>query len=130
MSKTPRKRAKSHKRATPTAPVTIPAQIPKPFYNHPARSDTEMIRTLNENHAAQYLADEIANGINSNDVTVKWPADWVEALKEQFAPAWLLKRSPVRYNSVTYTEMEWKTKGQISKYNIRTSAIAPKSTPQ
>jgi hypothetical protein len=30
-------------------------------------------------------------------IDVKYPKDWLEALKERFAPSWLLKKYPVRY---------------------------------
>lgn len=30
-------------------------------------------------------------------VKAEWPADWWEALKARFAPAWFLRRWPVRY---------------------------------
>lgn len=33
--------------------------------------------------------------------TARWPADWLEAIKERFAPAWLRARWPMRYTSVT-----------------------------
>lgn len=36
--------------------------------------------------ASKYVSDE-----------VKWPADWRQALKERFAPAWFLRRWPVKY---------------------------------
>lgn len=36
-------------------------------------------------------------GTKLSDFTVKHPADWFEALKERWFPAWLLKRYPVLY---------------------------------
>jgi hypothetical protein len=38
-----------------------------------------------------YAADNIKN------VTITYPQDWWEALKERFAPTWALARWPVRY---------------------------------
>lgn len=135
MSKTPRKRAKTPARtrkSTPKTATTIapptstPPTYPPPLYVE-ARTAAQIARELDQEHFAQYLADEISHGVKSKEVTVKWPADWVNALKERFAPAWLLSRHPVRYNSVSYTEMEWKTRGEITKYNTRTS-FTPKSS--
>lgn len=34
---------------------------------------------------------------------VRYPADWWEAVKERFAPAWFLNRYPVRFTEVTAT---------------------------
>ena len=30
----------------------------------------------------------------------KWPADWVQAVKERWLPRWILKRWPVRYDRI------------------------------
>jgi hypothetical protein len=37
--------------------------------------------------------------------TQRWPADWREAVKERWAPAWALKRWPVRYNTLSLGEV-------------------------
>ena len=42
---------------------------------------------------------------------IKWPANWIEAIKERFAPEWLKARWPVEYRVVRVYEMfpeyEW-----------------------
>lgn len=44
---------------------------------------------------------------------IKHPLDWVEAVKERFAPKWLLKKYPVRYK--TYKVMEYYPKIAIPR---------------
>lgn len=39
-------------------------------------------------------------------ITRRWPMNWKEALKERFAPRWLLARWPVRYTTLTVTADE------------------------
>lgn len=36
-------------------------------------------------------------GIDHKGVEIKYPRDWVEALKERWLPEWLKKRYPVKY---------------------------------
>lgn len=33
-------------------------------------------------------------------ITAKWPADWWQAVRERWAPAWWLKRHPVKYEQI------------------------------
>lgn len=33
-------------------------------------------------------------------VTAQWPADWWQAVRERWAPAWWLKRHPVKYQRI------------------------------
>jgi hypothetical protein len=33
-------------------------------------------------------------------VSAKWPANWLEALKDRFLPAWMKRRFPIRYQSI------------------------------
>jgi hypothetical protein len=40
-------------------------------------------------------------------VEVQWPADWREAFKERWFPAWALKRWPVRYHKRRMEAAEW-----------------------
>jgi hypothetical protein len=35
------------------------------------------------------------------DIEVKWPENWIEAFRERWFPAWLLRRKPIRYKSVS-----------------------------
>ena len=35
------------------------------------------------------------------DIDERWPADWIEAVKERWAPAWFLRRWPVRYRTLS-----------------------------
>ena len=35
-------------------------------------------------------------------IRVKYPADWKQAVKERWAPKWLLRRWPVRYTTHSY----------------------------
>lgn len=40
-------------------------------------------------------------------VEVRWPSDWWEAVKERWAPAWVLSRWPVRYERRRLEAAEW-----------------------
>ena len=44
-----------------------------------------------------HLVREIGAWRGEEIVGAKYPADWWQALKERFAPAWFLRRWPVRY---------------------------------
>ncbi len=35
------------------------------------------------------------------DIEEKWPADWWQAVKDRWAPAWFLKRYPVQYKTLS-----------------------------
>ncbi len=35
------------------------------------------------------------------DIEEKWPADWWQAVKERWLPAWFLKRYPVQYKTLS-----------------------------
>lgn len=43
----------------------------------------------------------VGNSFDVDAVTVRWPADWRQAFKERWFPAWLLRRFPVKYAEKT-----------------------------
>lgn len=45
-------------------------------------------------------------GKTNQEARVKYPADWKQAIKERFAPAWALNRWPVKYTEVVITAKE------------------------
>ena len=55
---------------------------------------------------ANYTADSLSAvlrqslyGETLEDVTLKYPADWIEAVKERWLPAWAKRHWPIRYTS-------------------------------
>ncbi len=42
----------------------------------------------------------------SPELEERWPADWWQAFRERWFPAWWLRRWPVRYKSVSIKEKE------------------------
>lgn len=40
---------------------------------------------------------------NLKEVEIKYPSDWLQAVKERFAPKWYLKRYPVKYKVFTFS---------------------------
>lgn len=48
--------------------------------------------------------EEHVNCLNNiDDVEILYPADWWQAFKGRYFPHWLLKRYPVKYNTVQTT---------------------------
>ena len=45
-------------------------------------------------------------GMNEKRIQWKCPCDWWEAVKYQFAPAWFLRRWPVRYDEIDEPQFE------------------------
>lgn len=52
-------------------------------------------------NALVYQLEAHIFGQNIKTVTVRYPRDWREAIKERFAPAWFTRRWPVRYEVTT-----------------------------
>jgi hypothetical protein len=70
------------------------------------------------NDKDHYIGYKIRGYVWSQDagkkVEFKYPADWWEAVKERFAPAWFLKRYPVKY-----THKEFQVKATYPELMIR-----------
>lgn len=49
------------------------------------------------------------------DWNISYPADWFEAVKERFAPQWVLQRWPVRYKTHHVDARELATKLKLPK---------------
>ena len=56
------------------------------------------------NECSRFMADDIAVlvvqavlGEKLREIESKWPADWWQAVRERWVPAWWLRRWPVRY---------------------------------
>jgi len=78
--------------------------------------------------ALEMITDEIAVrvvqtvwGRELDRKEVRWPANWWEAVKARFLPAWVLERWPVRYRCVTLTAREFYPKiGPMPKGRVVT----------
>lgn len=44
-----------------------------------------------------FVSGKVYGQKSLTEYDIKYPADWLEAVKERFAPAWYLKRHPVKY---------------------------------
>ena len=58
--------------------------------SHHARFDRDTI-------GIKVMARMFGESLLSGDDAIEYPANWIEALKERFAPEWLKRRWPVRY---------------------------------
>ena len=62
-----------------------------------------LIASASANWMTNTLSIRIRRGTPSeypNTLTVRYPANWREAIKEQFAPQWFKQRCPVQYDEV------------------------------
>lgn len=50
----------------------------------------------------------LGNKAERVDVEEKWPADWWQAFRERWLPAWWLKRHPVKYRMVSIHKDIWR----------------------
>lgn len=77
-------------------------QLPNAFRNN-------LHASIVVNHDLKALVMHLSVDIMTHRVatiTRRWPMNWKEALKERFAPRWLLARWPVRYTTLTVTADE------------------------
>lgn len=44
-------------------------------------------------------------GLKDKPVIIRYPENWLEALKERFAPKWLLKKYPIKYKEIKVDPM-------------------------
>lgn len=63
-----------------------------------AQIDYSFIESFTRDLVTLRVKQEVWGQRIGEQITVKFPADWKEAIKERFAPAWFLKRWPVEYN--------------------------------
>ena len=70
----------------------------------------ELLDTINDDRELELIADYTGRTLSIclrqslygeplEDVTLKYPADWIEAVKERWLPAWAKRRWPIRYTS-------------------------------
>ena len=45
-------------------------------------------------------------GMNEKRIAAKWPDGWWQAVKDRFAPAWFLRRWPVRWDGINEPQFE------------------------
>jgi hypothetical protein len=67
--------------------------------------------------------DAFLAGENLNQI--KYPTDWLESVKERWAPKWLLKKYPVKYTTYNitayYPQMAIPGGGRIAFHTVRMS---------
>lgn len=51
-------------------------------------------------HASKVALHAIQKVLVQRECVAEYPADWIEALKERFAPEWFLRRWPVRKSRI------------------------------
>ena len=51
------------------------------------------------------LVAHVAGEKSAEPTVVRYPADWWEAVKQRFAPVWVTKRWPVKFNEHTMRHM-------------------------
>jgi hypothetical protein len=45
-------------------------------------------------------------GKTTKEISVSYPADWWEAVKERFAPLWIKRKYPIKYKTIKLTAKE------------------------
>ena len=56
----------------------------------------DVVRMFGDTHAF-FISGKVYGQRNMKEYSFKYPSDWWQAVKERFAPAWYLKKSPVKY---------------------------------
>lgn len=68
---------------------------------------------------ADLLADRLAEDRYKRQVIFKYPASWLQHLKEQKAPEWFKRKYPVKYQTVTKTvNVQFKRYATYPKANL------------
>lgn len=76
----------------------VAAVLPKGFANQPYVEIQQVVNIIGQRVYLKICQDIAAQHLDRAEFD--YPADWKEAVKERFAPAWLKRRWPVRYHHV------------------------------
>ena len=79
----------------------ISANLAEDFANPPEVDVSGLTSAICDDICLRVKQDVLGQGPYSYP-TAKYPADWKEALKQRFAPAWFLDRWPVKWTAVVF----------------------------